>query len=225
MTAKPKNIINAAFLVCLLFGVGHSQTIKGRVVAITDCDTLTVLDGQNQQQKIRLNGIDAPESSQDFGQVSKRNLSSLVFDRDVVVEWRKKDRYGRIVGTVKVSATNANLEQLKAGLAWYYRQYAGDVAPELRPIYDRAEADARAGKRGLWARPNPQPPWEYRHPDQSSPTPTSQPSGKIIGNRNSSIYHLPNCPDYNKVSERNRIYFGTETDAIKDGFRKARNCP
>ena len=90
-------------------------------------DTLTVLDSQNQQRKIRLNGIDAPESGQDFGQVAKRNLSDLAYGKEVSVVWSKTDKYGRIIGTVFVGSTNVNLEQLKAGLAWFYRQYAGDV--------------------------------------------------------------------------------------------------
>ena len=113
--------------VLLFGGDGHSQTIKGRVVSIADGDTLTVLDSQNQQRKIRLNGIDAPESGQDFGQVAKRNLSDLAYGKEVSVVWSKTDKYGRIIGTVFVGSTNVNLEQLKAGLAWFYRQYAGDV--------------------------------------------------------------------------------------------------
>lgn len=236
-----KLILAAAFLVCLLCGFGHSQAIKGRVVAIADGDTLTVLDGQNQQHKIRLNGIDAPESGQDFGQASKRNLSELVFGKDVAVIWSKVDKYQRLVGTVLIGSTNANLEQLKAGLAWFYRQYAGDVAEIERAQYEAAESEARAEKRGLWQQSKPVPPWEFRHPEQTesiaapsapvtaSPgaatTPGQRTTGRIIGNRNSGIYHLPNCPDYSKVSERNREYFDTEADAAKAGFRKARNCP
>ena len=235
---KPKLIFAAALLACLIFGTGYGQTLKGRVVAIADGDTLTVLDSQNQQHKIRLNGIDAPESAQEFGQASKRNLSDLVFGKDVTVIWSKVDRYQRLVGTVLVGSTNANLEQLKAGLAWFYRQYAGDVPQTERAKYEAAETEAKAGKRGLWQQARPVPPWEFRHPEPVEPaavasvtspgtaTTTGQrTTGRIIGNRNSGIYHLPNCPDYSKVSERNRQYFNTEADAVKTGFRKARNCP
>ena len=237
-TGQRLKLILAAFLVCLLCGAAHSQAIKGRVVAIADGDTLTVLDGQNQQHKIRLNGIDAPESGQEFGQASKRNLSELVFGKDVAVFGSKIDKYERRVGTVLIGSTNANLEQLKAGLAWFYRQYAGDVPEIERTQYEAAEAEARAEKRGLWQQPKPVPPWEFRHPEQAEPiasasvaspgaaTTTGQrTTGRIIGNRNSGIYHLPNCPDYSRIAERNREYFDTEADAMKAGFRKARNCP
>jgi endonuclease YncB( thermonuclease family) len=219
-------------LALLLFSpVAFSQSneLRGRVVSVADGDTVTVLDNSNTQYKIRFNGIDAPESKQDFGQVSKRHLSDLVFGKDVTVRWSKKDKYGRIVGTVFVGGTNVNLEQLRAGLAWYYRQYASDVPQENRQAYERAEADARAAKIGLWQQPNPQPPWEFRHPDQAStnqPTQqTRQQSGKIIGNKNSQIYHLSNCPDYSKSAEKNRVYFESEAEAQRAGFRKARNCP
>jgi len=116
---------------------------------------------------------------------------------------------------------------MKAGLAWYFRQYERDVPADKRGAYAAAEAEARQARRGLWSHQSLVPPWEFRHPDQgeSSPTLTNQASGKIVGNRNSNIYHLPNCPDYGKVLERNRMYFENETEAVRAGFRKARNCP
>ena len=141
-----------------------AEELRGRVVGITDGDTLTLLDPQKAQHKVRLNGIDAPESSQAFGQVSKRNLSELVFGQDVVVVWTKLDRYGRIVGTVLKGTIDANLEQLRAGLAWYFRRYESDVPAPNRVLYDAAEADAKATKRGLWRDPSPTAPWVFRGP-------------------------------------------------------------
>jgi hypothetical protein len=141
------------------------------------------------------------------------------------VRWSKKDKYGRIVGTVMIGSTNTNLEQLRAGLAWYYKQYERDVPPENRQVYERAEAEERTAQRGIWQQPNPQPPGEFRHGGEESSAPTSQVSGQIIGNRNSHIYHLSNCPDYQKTGEKNRICFNGEAEAQRAGFRKARNCP
>lgn len=124
-----------------------ADELCGRVVAVADGDTITVLDEAKQQHKIRLNGIDAPEKNQDFGQASKQHLSDLVFGKDVVVSWSKIDKYGRIVGTVLIGSTNANLEQLKAGFAWYYCQYESDVPVNNRSAYAAAEADARQAAR------------------------------------------------------------------------------
>jgi hypothetical protein len=190
-----------------------------------------VLDQSNQQHKVRLNGIDAPELNQDFGQASKRNLSSLVFGKEVIVNWDKRDRYGRIVGKVMAGPIDVNFEQIKAGYAWYFRKYAEDVPPPDRPLYELTELESRAARRGLWQQPNPIPPWEWRalQPGESIPTttePAPQPlSGQIIGNRNSRVYHRPDCPDYQKVSEKNRVYFSTTEEAEREGFRQAGNCP
>src|SRR5262245_50705498 len=182
---------------------------RGKVIALADGDTLRILPADKRPRIIRLNGIDAPESGQDFGQVSKRHLSDLVFGKEVDIFGSKLDRYGRYVGTVVIDGTDANLEQLRAGMAWFYREYATDVPVEKRPLYAQAEAEARAAKRGLWRDQNAIAPWDFRHPRSEAVSAAVLASGRIIGNRNSHIYHLPNCPDYSRVAERNRIYFDT----------------
>ena len=214
-------------LLLAALAVSHSAaapfTFHGKVIALADGDTLRVLTADKRQYIIRLNGIDAPEVGQAFGQVSKRHLSDLVFGKEVEVSGSKIDRYGRYVGTVLVDGSDANLEQLRAGLAWYYRDYGGDVPADKRGIYEGAEAEARAAKRGLWSDAHPIAPWDFRHPGPESASTTT--AGRIIGNRNSMIYHLPNCPDYTKVAERNRHYFDSRDEAERAGFRQARNCP
>jgi endonuclease YncB( thermonuclease family) len=65
----------------------------GKVVGVTDGDTLTVLTAQRQQHRVRLSGIDAPEKRQAFGQVSKQHLSDLAYDKTVSVVFHKRDRY------------------------------------------------------------------------------------------------------------------------------------
>lgn len=118
---------------CLLFSLvvssAFADQLTGRVVSIADGDTVTVLDGSNQQHKIRLAGIDAPEKKQPYGELAKQHLASLVFNRQVIVEWDKTDRYQRIVGKVLVNGNDANLEQLKAGMAWWYEKYRKEQSP------------------------------------------------------------------------------------------------
>ena len=113
MTRRNKQSIKAALLAALLClsATAQPQTITGKVVAISDGDTLTVLDANNRQHKIRLDGIDAPESSQDFGSRAKQSLSDLVFGKTVTVTSAKRDRYGRIVGQVLCDGKSANIEQ------------------------------------------------------------------------------------------------------------------
>lgn len=130
---------------------------------MADGDTLTVLTAGKEQYRIRLSGIDAPEKFQAFGNVSKQHLSDLAFNKDVVVEYDKHDRYGRIVGKVLASGQDVCLAQLEAGLAWHYKKYESEQPTQDRSIYARAEIEARDARRGLWQDPNPLPPWEFRH--------------------------------------------------------------
>lgn len=136
-----------ATLALTISAAAQSFELRGKVVGLSDGDTITVLDGNQAQHKVRFNGIDAPESSQDFGQASKRNLSTLVFGKEVVVRWSKRDRYDRLIGNVSLDGKDINLEQLKAGLAWYFRQYERDVPADKRAPYAAAKAEARAARR------------------------------------------------------------------------------
>lgn len=139
-----------------------ADLLQGRVVGVADGDTITVLDGSNTQYKIRLAGIDAPEKKQPFGQVSKKSLSDLVYNKVVDVDWSKTDRYGRLVGKVLVSDLDANLEQVKRGLAWHYSKYKKEQVFEDRLMYLHAQRDATEAKLGLWVEPNPIAPWDWR---------------------------------------------------------------
>lgn len=137
--------------------------ITGRIVSITDGDTVILLDAQQRQHKIRLSGIDAPESHQPFGQKSKSSLSAMVFNREVVAECGKTDKYRREICKIFVGRIDANLEQVKAGMAWWYRQYSKEQSPKDREDYEVAEFHAKTRRVGLWADKNPVPPWEWRH--------------------------------------------------------------
>lgn len=139
-----------------------ADTIEGRVVGVSDGDTITVLDSTKTQHKIRLAGIDAPESKQAFGQASKKHLSDLVFDRVVTLDCGKTDKYRREVCVVYVGRQDANLAQLKAGMGWWYRQYQREQTAQQRADYESAEAAAKAGKAGLWQDADPTAPWEWR---------------------------------------------------------------
>lgn len=136
--------------------------IEGRVVAIADGDTITVLDPDKRQHKIRFDGIDAPEKRQPYGARSRQNLASLIFDRNVRAVCHKRDRYGREVCKVLDDSHDVGLEQIRDGLAWWYRAYASEQTLEDRERYELAEEEARAMKTGLWRDPHPVAPWEWR---------------------------------------------------------------
>ena len=185
-----------AFL--LTFPLAHSALANefgGKVVGVLDGDTIEVLHNR-QAERIRLSGIDCPEKGQAFGKKAKQFTSTLVYGKEVMIHVLSKDRHGRTVADVVTpDGTNVSRALLRAGLAWWYRQYSKDES------LGAVEEEARHAKRGLWADPNPIPPWEIRHPKQGrtprSPSSLSSEPGEkpattpIIGNRHSQVYHRP----------------------------------
>ena len=148
-------------LLMLSFGLS-AATIEGKVVNVADGDTITVLDEKNIQYKIRLQGIDAPEKAQPYGQKSKQSLHQLVHSKQVTVEYHKKDKYGRTVGKVLFNGSDICLEQIKLGMAWHYKQYESEQSKADRDVYAQAELASRTQTIGLWKDKNPTPPWEFR---------------------------------------------------------------
>ncbi|MFB3088146.1 MAG: thermonuclease family protein, partial [Acidiferrobacterales bacterium] len=106
-----------------------ADSLTGKVVKITDGDTLYVLDANYQEHKIRLAGIDAPERRQAYGLASRKHLASIVAGKQVTVEYQKRDRYGRIVGKVLLDGIDVCLEQVKTGFAWHYKKYQHEQSP------------------------------------------------------------------------------------------------
>lgn len=135
----------------------HAADFSGPVVSVLDGDTLEVLHNQ-RPERIRLSGIDCPEKRQAFGQKAKHAASDLAFGKDVTVQTHGHDKYTRIIGDVILpDGMNLNQELVKQGWCWWYRKYApGDT------VLEGLEREAREGRKGLWADPQPVPPWEWR---------------------------------------------------------------
>ena len=131
---------------------------SGKVVGVSDGDTITVLRDK-RPQKIRLYGIDCPEKRQPFGKKAKQFTSELVFGKVVEVEPVATDRYGRTVAFVRVENITVNEELIKEGLGWVYVRYC---KLPLCAEWQGLESEARFGKRGLWHEQGEIPPWEYR---------------------------------------------------------------
>lgn len=128
----------------------------GKVVGVTDGDTIT-LRTETETLKVRLEAIDTPERGQPFGTKAKEALSNMVFGQSVTVESSGKDRYGRTLGTLFTNEkSNVNATLIRLGMAWHYRQYSKSTS--LQELED----EARENRHGLWADPNPIPPWEWR---------------------------------------------------------------
>ena len=132
--------------------------LTGRVVAIGDGDTLTLLTARREQVRIRLADIDTPERGQPYANRARQALSDLAVGKAIRVAVRDTDRYGRTVGRVFAGAQDVNAEMVRRGAAWVFRRYSDE------PALLRLEQIARAERRGLWGLPEAQrvPPWEWR---------------------------------------------------------------
>lgn len=147
------------YIIFLLLSMSaHAENVTGRVVHVSDGDTLTL----DSRKVIRLAQIDAPEIShfgvpaQPYGKEAKDLLSFLALNKQVTVNVLNIDQYGRSVGEVLQNGISVNEQMVKSGAAWVYTRY------NLNPLLPNVELAARNAHLGLWAAANPTPPWEYR---------------------------------------------------------------
>jgi endonuclease YncB( thermonuclease family) len=183
------------------------------VVGVSDGDTLTVLrDGT--KVRIRLHGIDAPETGQECGLPARRLATSLALGLAVTLRVHDTDRYGRTVADVILpDGRSLGRELVGAGMAWWYRAYApADGEPA------RLEAEARFARRGLWSQDDPVPPWAWRKAAAGPPTTA------VVGNGRRRVYHKPTCRAATTISEKNRVAFASAEQAGAAGYRRAGDC-
>ncbi len=192
---------------CLALGVvasaaaARSSTLTGKVVGVADGDTVTVLVDHHRRVRVRLHGVDCPEKKQAFGKRAKQLTSRLVFGKTVRVKVATTDRYGRTVGEVFVGDQSLNEALVKAGLAWWYKKYA-----RRAKVLAVLEDEARRARRGLWADPNPTPPWTFRHRGRG-----------LRCNVKSRVCHRAGCRHYR--CKNCTATFGSKAAARKSGYR------
>jgi endonuclease YncB( thermonuclease family) len=145
------------FLITFLFS-SYTYAFEGTVILITDGDTITVVHN-GKPEKIRLYGIDTPESKQAFGTGAKNFTYAMVYRKSVNVEPVTTDRYGRTVGIVKVAGKSLSEELVKSGFAWVYDRYC---KKDMCDKWKQLEKEARQSKSGLWSQDEPVEPWMYR---------------------------------------------------------------
>ena len=242
---KPTIASFATAVLSLLFvTVAGAQSLSGSVVGIDDGDTISVRTGavppglvvkNGETISVRLEGIDAPEKGQSFGNASSQHLNELVFGKQVNLDCQGPDRYDRWACKVRLpNGEDVCLDQIEAGMAWHYKQYQRLQSATDRAAYGVAEDEARHAKRGLWSEANPVQPQDFRHGTRSPFCADNNDhriacsdtyEGPVRGNMRSHIYHWPGCPNYDDIAEHNRVEFANALEAEKAGYRGAYNCP
>lgn len=223
--------IFSIFLFAILILPSICFAWSGKVVSVADGDTITVLHG-GRQEKIRLYGIDSPEKGQNFGQKAKDLTSSLVAGRNIEIEQKDIDRYGRIVGLVSVDGQNLNELIIRNGYAWVYRQYCKE---KFCSTWLQLEDAARQQKNGMWADPKVIPPWEFRHSNKAEvaqsqgEVDTTQVQGnkdsmgqQFHGNINSRKFHRSSCQHFN--CKNCKAIFKSREEAMAAGYSPCKLC-
>ena len=154
-------LLSVCVLICSAL-IANAEVLNGTVVGISDGDTITVLDKLRKQHKVRLMGIDAPEKSQAFSNDTKQTLSNYIYKKEVSVEFKKYDKYKRIVGKVTLDGQDICLQMILDGMAWHYTEYEKEQPKTDRDLYREAEANARNVNIGIWSEKQPVSPWIFR---------------------------------------------------------------
>ncbi len=216
-------ILRTLMLVLICLSCAIAADLNGRVVSVADGDTFTLLTSENQQFRIRLAEIDAPESGQPYGKSSKQALSRLIFGKDVRVVIQATDRYGRIVGRPYLDSVDVSEEMVRLGAAWVYPDYVIDQA-----LFD-IENEARAASRGVWGLHQSQrvEPWNWRRGlGSAGHLPTGCMIKGNINRKGDQIYHAPGTRSYGatRIDEsKGERWFCNKQDAENAGWRAPRN--
>jgi micrococcal nuclease len=175
-----------------IFGCsGSAPEFRGKVVGVADGDTIRVLVHRDEVT-VRLEGIDAPEANQSFGNQSKQALSRMVFGQEVAVRYTTEDRAGRMVGTILIEGDNINAKMIEDGWAWHFKEYGEDQR------FTDLERKAKSAKRGLWVDRDPLPPWEFRARQKRE---QGEPSTRFWLNTSSNVRHNEKCEHFRKGSK------------------------
>ena len=137
-------------------------TLRGELLSVADGDSFKMRAADGRVWQVRIAAIDAPERTQPWSDVARKQLQQRLQSREIMVQASKFDPYGRVVGNVFVAGEDIGLAQVVDGLAWHFRRYAHEQEAGARKLYGRAEATARKARRGLWHDSDPLPPWEFR---------------------------------------------------------------
>lgn len=147
---------------CLALPAAARDYRKVVITGIGDGNNFTAQTAEGQAIRVRLFAIDAPETKQDHGPESAKQLAALLQGKTPDLDCLKIDRYRRNLCRALVDGRDVGLAMIEAGAAWHFRQFAAEQSAEERRRYEAAEQAARGAKRGLWAKPGAEAPWDWR---------------------------------------------------------------
>ncbi|MCG9879580.1 MAG: thermonuclease family protein [Bacteroidia bacterium] len=210
-------IIKILVLLLPILGLGQTKTIEGKLIAIGDGDTFTLLSQNKTQYIIRLNGIDCPEKGQDFSKKATTFTYQFCAKQLVQAHILNTDKYGRYIANVFVNGASLNEALIAQGLAWHYTKYSNNQT------LAKLELEARSKRLNIWSLNNPMAPWLFRKRGTLELLAPIQPGNVYICKSNSSkTYHNKMCQGLSKCSKGTRQI--SLQEAIRMGKRSCGYC-
>ena len=177
-------------------------SFKARVLDVGDGDTITV-DHNGRRETIRLSTIDAPEVThnrdpkldQAGGQAAKAFATGLAFGKMVTIHptkdaTGKSTSYGRTLANVELpGGADLGMSEVETGNAWWYEHYDAND-----PKMKAAQTAAQKARLGIWSKPNPQNPADFRrdHPINPGGDPTAKGIADMVEQQKKTNIHLEN---------------------------------
>lgn len=153
------SVLLCAFL-CIGVAEVNASSLLGKVIEINSGDVITVFN-LNRPVRVRLLGVDAPEVDQAFGDVARKHLADLVYDKSVLVEYSGIDGDHSVNGRVLLDGIDIGAQMIRDGAAWVDPSNQHRLTTTDREVYQQSEVAARSERRGLWQQENPIAPWEF----------------------------------------------------------------
>jgi endonuclease YncB( thermonuclease family) len=143
--------------ICALYPLIAAAGLSAEVIGILGGDIIDVSQ-DHRTERVRLHGIDCPEKNQAFGRRAGQATSALIFGKEITMKTHGKDEHGHTVADVILpDGTNVNQQLVREGWCWWYPE---DAPKDL--ALKQSEQEAKRERKGLWADPDPVPPWLYR---------------------------------------------------------------
>ena len=148
------------FCACVSGANVNAASLYGKVIEVNSGDVITIFN-LNRPVRVKLVGVDAPEMNQAFGDVAKKHLSDLVFDKAVLVNYSGISSDSSLTGRVLLNDADIGAQMIRDGAAWFDPNTSDRLAATDREVYQQSEQAARSERRGLWQEANPTAPWEF----------------------------------------------------------------
>src|ERR1700752_5447739 len=154
------HVVSLVLFCVFAAATANAASLYGKVIEVNSGDVITIFN-LNRPVRVKLLGVDAPEMEQAFGDIAKKHLSDLVFDKAVLVHYSGIGADQSLTGRVLLNDADIGAQMIRDGAAWFDPRNIARLSEADREVYQQSELAARNERRGLWQQLNPTAPWEF----------------------------------------------------------------